>query len=910
MNSRTTSFLKQHYVDGGTFYTHGSMIQPLGRFQITRSYIEDFWEIYQDEIFNNPNLILGIQEKPINNTPVLADIDIKIKEDKLPDDIDLRHHLYNEEQVKQVIQIYQSTLRKIVDGCSDIHLICCLLEKPIYTKIQNGIKFYKNGFHLHFPYIFLRQEDQINHLFPRIIDELKKSHVFKNLGYEDSSLTMDDCTAKANWLIYGSRKDERSSPYTLSSIYSSTLTKLTVAEAFKNYLLYDVNEDLIDIHGKEMYYLPRIFSITPFGRKVQELKYGLPNSFKMIPMNNFNNNNNNSKNNKKPATTVAVQEALKISRELIEILDPKRYQDYKEWMDIGWTLFSIGDGSDEALEIWMDFSAKDEDKYDEAKCIQEWSKMVKKNKSLGTLKYYASIDSPKEYEDFKKKQSEKHLKNSLEGSHHDIAKLMFEEYGTEFVCSSIASKTWFQFRNHKWEEIEEGIFLREKISDQIVEKYKKMGGMLFADSDDAIDKKYQDNIKKTAKIVQQLKTSSFKTQIMRECCEVFYDKNFKHVLDNNPYLIAFKNGVYDLKDNVFRNGKPDDFLSKAMPIEYNEYPDTDERVSLVFDFLEKVFPDKSVRQYFLDQASDVFVGGNHQKVIIFWTGEGDNGKSVTQNIFEKMFGELAIKFSTTLVTGKKTANGSANPELARAGGGVRWGVLEEPDGDEQLNIGYLKSLSGNDSFFARDLFEKGKATREITPFFKLVFICNKLPPMKSHADKATWNRIRVIPFESTFVKPGEPCPETFEEQLLQKRFPMDTEFSKKIPSLLEPFAYILLEHRKKLKHRVEPEKVRIATEMYRKQNDIYRQYIDENISKTNAANSYLSLSDLYLHFKDWFRDGFPGHQLPVKNDVKEHFIKLWGEPTNFKWCGYKFKDDRELQEEGNAIILNDHDLLG
>lgn len=162
----------------------------------------------------------------------------------------------------------------------------------------------------------------------------------------------------------------------------------------------------------------------------------------------------------------------------------------------------------------------------------------------------------------------------------------------------------------------------------------------------------------------------------------------------------------------------------------------------------------------------------------------------------KMFGELAIKFSTTLVTGKKTANGSANPELARAGGGVRWGVLEEPDGDEQLNIGYLKSLSGNDSFFARDLFEKGKATREITPFFKLVFICNKLPPMKSHADKATWNRIRVIPFESTFVKPGEPCPETFEEQLLQKRFPMDTEFSKKIPSLLEPFAYILLEHRK------------------------------------------------------------------------------------------------------------------
>lgn len=903
MNSRIITFLKQHYVEGGTFYTHGSMIQPLGRFQITRSYIEDFWKIYQDDVFNNPDIIIGIQEKPLNNVPVLADIDIKVKEENLPDYIDLRDHLYNEDQVKQVIQIYQSTLRKIVDGCSDTHLICCLLEKPIYTKIQNGVKLFKNGFHLHFPYLFLSQQDQINHLFPRIIDELKKNNIFKNLGYDDSSETMDDCTAKSNWLIYGSRKDEKSSPYTLTKIFSSTLTIMTINEAFQEYLLYDVNEDLIDIKNKELYYLPRILSISPFGRKVQELKYGLPNSFTKIT------NNNNKNNAPKKTSSVSVQEALKTAKELVEFLSPFRYQTYRDWIDIGWTLFSIGDGCDQALEIWLDFSAKDEDKYDEAKCIQEWGKMVKKNKSLGTLKYYAKMDSPELYNNFLQRQSEKHLRNSLEGSHHDIAKLMFELYGTEFVCSSITNRTWYTFRNHKWEEIEEGIDLRQKISEDIVKRYEKLGGLLFADSDDAIDRKYQDNIKKTAKIVHQLKTSTFKTQIMRECCDVFYDRNFRHVLDNNPYLIAFNNGVYDLKENILRDGKPDDYISKAMPIGYYPFKETDERYAMVFDFLEKVFPDRSVRQYFMDQASDVFVGGNHQKVIIFWTGEGDNGKSVTQGIFEKMLGELAIKFSTTLVTGKKTQNGSANPELARAGGGVRWGVLEEPDGDETLNIGYLKSLSGNDSFFARDLFEKGKATREITPFFKLVFICNKLPAMKSHADRATWNRIRVIPFESTFVKPGEPCPETYEEQLLQKRFPMDTQFAKKIPLILEPFAYILLEHRKNLKQRVEPEKVRIATETYRKQNDIYRQYCDENISKTPNKNLSISLTDLYLHFKDWFRDGFPGHQLPVKNDVKEHFIKLWGEPISFRWFGYKFKDEKEIQQEGNAIILNETDLL-
>ena len=60
---------------------------------------------------------------------------------------------------------------------------------------------------------------------------------------------------------------------------------------------------------------------------------------------------------------------------------------------------------------------------------------------------------------------------------------------------------------------------------------------------------------------------------------------------------------------------------------------------------------------------------------------------------------------------------------------------------------------------------------------------------------------------------------------------MDTEFNKKIPLLLEPFAWVLLDHRKNIKIRIEPEKVKAATDMYRKQNDIYRQS-DFNNSST------------------------------------------------------------------------------
>lgn len=295
--------------------------------------------------------------------------------------------------------------------------------------------------------------------------------------------------------------------------------------------------------------------------------------------------------------------------------------------------------------------------------------------------------------------------------------------------------------------------------------------------------------------------------------------------------------------------------------------------------------------------------------LFFWTGEGDNGKSVTQLFFELMMGKLAIKLNTNIITGKKPSAGAAFADLARAGGGVRWAVLEEPDADEMINTGIFKHMSGNDSFYARDLFERGKDGREIKPLFKLVFICNKLPRMKA-ADKAVWNRVRVIPFEATFCRPDNPAPESYEEQLRQKRFPMDKQFGKKIPNLVEAFAWYLLQHRLKIMNspRVEPEKVRSATEIYRKQNDIYRQFVDESIAEDK--DKWISLVELYNLFKEWFKDSLPGHSVPVKNEIEEYFSKIWGTPdSGKKWKGYRQRTIQDDIDSGEAIVLTEEDLV-
>ena len=55
---------------------------------------------------------------------------------------------------------------------------------------------------------------------------------------------------------------------------------------------------------------------------------------------------------------------------------------------------------------------------------------------------------------------------------------------------------------------------------------------------------------------------------MRECCELFYERNFLDKLDKNPYLMCFNNGIIDFKEKEFRKGLPEDYLSICTNTDY------------------------------------------------------------------------------------------------------------------------------------------------------------------------------------------------------------------------------------------------------------------------------------------------------------------------------------------------------
>jgi P4 family phage/plasmid primase-like protien len=647
------------------------------------------------------------------------------------------------------------------------------------------------------------------------------------------------------------------------------------------------------------YYLPRILSVSPVGREmyVRETKDNLPpvlGQMIHVPpqrMNILGEYRNGDDQN--------------IVDRLLPILDCSRAVDRNEWMMVGWVLFNIFRGQQEGLDRWITFSEKSPENFNLDVCRSEWSRMIRKDLTIGTLKYMAKQDNYKEYNEIMNEFMTPHIEQAmkLNGAHNDLARALFEKYESYYVCASIKEKIWFEYSNHGWNRIDEGFSLRMKISEELVRSYEQMMKGLVekltrADEDEEVMVKKK--LKNCMKIITNLKSAPFKNNIMKECMEVFYQPKFMRELDTNPFLFTFQNGVYDLSTHTFRDGRPADKVSILAPISYRndlfvEHPEVQE----VLRFFEKIFPDRSIFEYFMDVSSQVFIGGNHAKIVQVWTGEGDNGKSVTQQLFEKMLGSYSIKLPTSLIIGKRTQSSAACPELVRAGNGVRIAMLQEPDGKDVINVGILKELSGNDSFFARGLYKEGS---EITPMFKLVLICND-PPKLPYNDKAAWNRIRVIPFESLFV---DNPPEDPDEQLLKKIFPKDTSLGDRVASMAEAFAWLLIDHLKKHpKIRSEPEKVRMATANYRKKNDIYRQFVDDHVVREEG--SCISVQQSYNIFKEWFREGVPNAPVPIRDDFREYMTKILGEPVLSFWKNVRIRSIQSPEQQRLAIQEEDND---
>lgn len=273
--------------------------------------------------------------------------------------------------------------------------------------------------------------------------------------------------------------------------------------------------------------------------------------------------------------------------------------------------------------------------------------------------------------------------------------------------------------------------------------------------------------------------------------------------------------------------------------------------------------------------------GNHRYLMgDFTVTHNSNSKSALLNLVQKAIGDYYCIVPIALLTQKRASSNAAQSELERTKG-RRLAVMQEPGENEKINIGLMKELSGGDRILVRGLF---KEPIEFRPQFKMVMTCNELPEVPSD-DGGTWRRIRVIEYTSKFT--DKPDPKNPSE------FPLDPDLLSKFDLWADTFISMILDHHKNMdpKDIHEPLEVRIATEGYKKNNDVIGQYISERMVKDETSTDRILLLKAFTDFRVWASQVTQkGKKLPDRNQFRTYMEKVFGVyPSDGKgWRGIRY----------------------
>jgi P4 family phage/plasmid primase-like protien len=237
-----------------------------------------------------------------------------------------------------------------------------------------------------------------------------------------------------------------------------------------------------------------------------------------------------------------------------------------------------------------------------------------------------------------------------------------------------------------------------------------------------------------------VKKISYTEQLIKQCKVLCNHEE----LDANPFLLGFKNGVYDLSTDTFDKGKKGDFVSMKCAINYDPSVDT----TLAQNILNTTFPDKEEREYVLNRLSLCLDGENREQSLTFMYGHtASNGKSFLMERMYKLFGDYGGNFPVNLITNKMKVAGEANTSLISFYK-KRFIYCSEPESGCKLNTNFIKTLTG-DILKARGLYSNTEI--DIDPTFKIFVCCNELPNFDTY-DEGIARRIRICEFKTKFTE--------------------------------------------------------------------------------------------------------------------------------------------------------------
>lgn len=208
-------------------------------------------------------------------------------------------------------------------------------------------------------------------------------------------------------------------------------------------------------------------------------------------------------------------------------------------------------------------------------------------------------------------------------------------------------------------------------------------------------------------------------------------------LDADDWLLNVQNGTVELKTGELKSHCKDDYITKICPVNYIE----NEKSDVFTSFLNKVLPDKLVREYVQRAFGYCISGSISEEILFFIFGPPSSGKSSILEAVSLVLGEYAATADFKSFTKKQNQNAGASSDIARLNG-KRFVKSSEANQGDRFDSALVKQLTGGDKISARFLYREHF---EFTPKFKLAFAANDRPRVNS-SDEALWRRIQEIPF--------------------------------------------------------------------------------------------------------------------------------------------------------------------
>jgi len=872
-----------------------------GAFAITPDKMDTFFTHYYDHVFVKGRMEYLTEKQLEKGGPLLVDFDFRYSHD-----VDTRQHTKG--HVQDMVLLYLEELKEFFVFVENVEFSVYIFEKPKVNRLADK-SLTKDGIHM----IVGIQMDSIMQVMlrNRILNKLPE--IWEGLPItNDWESVLDEgiSRGKTNWQMFGSRKpgndayqmtqhfvvnydkndgefmveEQRAIDFDLSK----NIFKLSAQ--YPNHPVFEINPAIVEEHNK------MIGSKTTRSKPKAKVRLLAleddDDEDDEISLSSITNKDILAKAmNKILNSLTSTEYNIRETHEYTQIL-PEKYYEPGSHLVNRQVAFALKHTDERLFLSWVMLRSKASDfEYDTIpELYQIWKKHIDNNKNGGvtrrSIMYWAKQDAYDQFIAVKDNTVDRYIEETiLSPTDYDFAMVLNYMFRDRFVCSSLSSKpVWYTFVQHRWEQ-DMGESLRLYISRDMHSVYQKKVDMYLEEHKRASENQDQekvDALKKKIKYVHELqirlKKTSDKNNIMKEAAAIFYDKFFTRNMDANKQLLCFTNGVIDFKTKSFRDGYPQDYITKTTGVAYNpvNHETNISQIAAIQDFMNQLFPVEELRKYVWDHLASCLIGTNMNQTFNIYRGSGSNGKSMLVDLMSHALGEYYGQVPITLVTEKRNCIGGTSSEVIQLKG-IRYAVMQEPSKEMRLNEGVMKELTGGDKIQARALYS---ASETFSPQFKLCVCTNSLFEIASN-DDGTWRRIRIVEFMSKFV--DKPDGST------QYQFLKDKGLEHTIVEWAPLFVSMLVERAFITNGRVEDcDIVMASSNKYRQGQDHIAAFVSEMIIETNDVADKIGKSGLAQAFKLWFQESQGMRKIPKGAELYDYMEKKYGKCKSSKWSGLKF----------------------